>query len=64
MARRNPSRLHDLAIDGKRDELQEFLSWDGAASKVNERDAYKFTPLHLAADRGELHPGYARPDVR
>lgn len=48
--------LHDLAVEGKADELRALLTSPSGSTSggVDDRDEYGFTPLHLAADRGAL----------
>lgn len=47
------THLHDLAIDGKGEEVRDVLSTPAGRASIDARDGYGFTALHLAADRGE-----------
>ncbi|KAK4704825.1 hypothetical protein P7C70_g1380, partial [Phenoliferia sp. Uapishka_3] len=48
------SALHDLAIDGKSDEVRTLLASTEGRSSINMKDSYGYTALHLASDRGHL----------
>ncbi|KAM0748985.1 ankyrin [Meredithblackwellia eburnea MCA 4105] len=48
------TELHDLAIEGKADEIRQLLATSAGRARVNEKDSYGFTPLHLAVDRGHV----------
>lgn len=53
--RRPPSALHDLALAGDAKGLSAFLATkQGTAASLDAPDAYGFTPLQLATDRGTL----------
>lgn len=50
---RPPSALHDLALSGDAKGLSAFLATEeGKRSSLDEPDAFGFTPLQLATDRG------------
>jgi len=49
-----PSALHDLALAGDANRLVAYLATqEGKASALDGPDAYGFTPLQLATDRGK-----------
>lgn len=56
-----PSRmspLHELAVNDDRAQLEKYLDGlrkSGEVEEIDKVDEFGFTPLHLAADRGELY---------
>lgn len=53
MSSTTTSKLHDLAVKNKPEEVKELLRLDGV--NINELDTYGYTALHLASDRGMLY---------
>lgn len=51
---RPPSKIHDLALSGRAQDLATYLREEGTGVDVNAKDSYGFAPIHLATDRGVL----------
>ena len=54
LVHRSSSELHDLAIDGKIEQVEDLLASGVGRATIDSIDAYGYTALHLASDRGRM----------